>query len=175
MKLLIVLNDVLRSLDELNQNSFSTKRVGILALRVDESHIVTSSTLTNTARSETHSLLLKILDAGRKVINPETNVVQWGHIHLRALGRIIRLHDVHFDGHGSLSATKDILLHVLLGRLQLNTRLQKNLKGVNLFQTKDVDPEILEGCLAGSTDSNLLNTKYSVGLGGSESALLECQ
>ena len=46
---------------------------------------------------------------------------------------------------------------------------------MNLFQTKDVDPEILEGRLAGSTDGNLLNTQRSVGLGGSESALLECQ
>ena len=175
LQLLIVVNHVLRSLDQLNQNSLSAQRVGLLALRMDEGHIVTSSTLTNTTRGETHALLLEVLHAGRQIINPQTNVVQWGNVHLGALGRIIRLHDVDLHGHGSLSAAQDILLHVLLGGLAIIARKNTHLERVDLIETEDVNPQVLEGSLAGSTNSNLLNTQNSVGLSGGEGTSLKHQ
>lgn len=142
---------------------------------MDEGHIVTSSTLTNTARGETHALLLEVLHAGRQVIHPQTNVVQWGHVHLGALSGIVRLHDVDLHGHGSLSAAQNILLHVLLGGLALIARKNTHLERVNLLETEDVNPQVLESSLAGSTNGNLLNSQNSVGLSSGEGTSLKHQ
>lgn len=173
LQLLIVVNHVLGSLHQLDQNTLSAQRIGLLALGMDEGHIVASSTLTNTARSEAHTLLLKVLDTSRQVINPQTNVVQWGNVHLGALRRIVRLHDVDLHGHGSLSAAQNILLHVLLGGLKLNTNKNTHLERVNLIETEDVNPQVLESSLAGSTNSNLLNSQNSVRLSGGKGASLK--
>ena len=49
---------------------------------------------------------------------------------------------------------------------------QAYLERVEGIETEDVAPEVLEGGLAGSTDSDLLDTQNSVGLSSSETTLL---
>ena len=175
MKLLVVFNNVLRSLDEFNENTFTAERVGVLTLRVNEGNIITSSTLTNTARGETDTLLLEVLDASREVINPETNVVERRNVDLGALGRIIRFHDINFNSHRTLTTAENIFLNVFLGGLRdkLNSKKNQYFEGVDLFKTEDINPKVLESSLAGTTDGNLLETKNSVRLGSSEGTLLK--
>ena len=43
---------------------------------------------------------------------------------------------------------------------------------MNLFKTENINPEILKSSLAGSTNSNLLETKNSIRLSSGKSALL---
>lgn len=43
---------------------------------------------------------------------------------------------------------------------------------MEVLETEDVAPEVLEGSLAGSADGDLLHTEDSVGLSSSESTLL---
>lgn len=139
---------------------------------MDEGDVVSRSTLANATGGETHTLLSEVLDASGQVINPETNVVQRRVVDLGALVGIVGLHDIDFHGHGSLSATQNVLLHVLLRRLLVSEPHQAYLERVEGIETEDVAPEVLEGSLAGSTNSNLLNTQHSVGLSRSEATLL---
>ena len=117
LELVVELNDLLRSLDEFNENAFAGERAGSLALRMHEGDVVARSTLANTTRSEADSLLSEGLHASGKVINPQTNVVERRVVHLGALVGIVGLHDIDLDGHGSLTAAEHVFLHVLLGRL----------------------------------------------------------
>lgn len=118
LELVVELNDLLRSLDEFNQNAFARERAGSLALGVHEGDVVARSTLANATGSEADTLLSEGLHASGKVIHPQTNVVERRVVHLGALVGIVGLHDIDLDGHGSLTAAEHVFLHVLLGGLR---------------------------------------------------------
>ena len=91
-----------------------------------------------------------MFDTLRKVVNPQTNVVEGRNMNLGWLFSIKGSHDI------DLNLTKDTL--TTLEDIFINI-FSLGFEGIDLGQTQGVHPELLQVTLAQAPQSNLLQTQ----------------
>lgn len=144
---------MVRSLDQFNQDAFTTERKLLIAFGMNKTYVVTRSTLTNTAGREAHALARQKINCYLQVVDPETNVVERRFIDTRLFRRVERLHDVNLDGMRTVPHFENIFVDVFAFAAEF--RLWR--------QTKYINPQFAQPGLISTADRDLLNSEYFEG------------
>ena len=91
-----------------------------------------------------------MFDTLRKVVNPQTNVVEGRNMNLGWLFGIKGSHDIDLNlAKDTLTTLEDIFINIF----------SLGFEGIDLGQTQGVHPELLQVTLAQAPQSNLLQTQ----------------
>ena len=118
---------------------------------MDETHVVPGGALADATGREPNALLGEPVDTSGEVVDPDTDVVERRHVHLRRPLGVERLHQVDLDGVGTVAEAQDVLVDVL--------RLADVV--AHLLHSEQTGPQTGERPLVETTDGDLLEPEHA--------------
>ncbi len=116
---------------------------------MDEADVESRGALADAARREAHALRGEPFDRGVQIVDPHAHVVERGLVHLRALRRVDRLHEVDLDRERPRPRHRDVLVDVLALASELPAQRE----------AEQVDPQPAQRLLVEPTDGDLLEAE----------------
>ena len=104
--------DIIRGLNEFDQNAFAPDRGVRVALGMNEANIVARRSRSNPPRRKANALAPEPLHGGGEVVDPQAHVVEGRFVNLRTLIGIEGLHQIHLDFQRSAASLANILIDV---------------------------------------------------------------